>query len=140
MARRPALFSFMVGRTVPYTGSIGARVVHLEPGLARVQLPDRRRVRNHLRSVHAIALANVGEFSTGLAALTALPDGYRSILTGIDVRYVKKARGTLTAEARFMPHAIEGDTDIVVEGEIRDAECDTVATVRALWRVGQPKR
>ena len=51
------LFSRMVGRAAPYTGSIGATVVALRPGFAQVELQDRKPIRNHLASIHAVALA-----------------------------------------------------------------------------------
>ena len=120
---------------VPYTASIGAVVERFEPGHVVVRLPDRRRVRNHLRSVHAIALANVGELSTGLALLGALDPGTRGILTGIDVRYAKKARGVLRAEARCTVPDVTGPVDHAVEAAIVDADGDVVATVTALWRL-----
>ena len=75
------LFSQAVRLAVPYTGALGARVISLEPGRAVVTLRDRRGVRNHLGSVHAIALANLAEMASGLAMVSALPPGVRSIVT-----------------------------------------------------------
>lgn len=130
------LFSRLLGFMVPYTGSIRATVEHFEPGHARVRLRDRRRVRNHLRSVHAIALANVGEVTTGLALIGSVGSDVRAILTGLDVRYTKKARGPLVAESECqVPHVTES-IDLPVEATVRDASSDVVATVTAHWRLG----
>lgn len=130
------VFNRLLGFMVPYSGSIRATVVQLDPGHVRVRLRDRRRVRNHLRSVHAIALANLGELSTGLALIGALGPEARGILTGIDVRYVKKARGSLEAEAQCEVPTVTETMDRSVEAWIRDESGDVVATVTALWRLG----
>jgi acyl-coenzyme A thioesterase PaaI-like protein len=125
---------------VPYSGTIRATVERFEPGDVVVSLADRRRVRNHLRSVHAIALANLGELSTGLALLGGLGADVRGILTGIDVRYLKKARGRLTAEAHCALPSVQSDVDHVVEARIRNAEGTVVATVDAHWRLSPVTR
>lgn len=135
------LFSRLLGLMVPYSGTVGATVIRLEPGRVRVRMRDRRRIRNHLGSIHAIALANLGELATGLALVGALGPEARGILTGIDVRYTKKARGTLEVEARCaVPDAIAEAVDRSVQAEIRDADREVVATVTAHWRLGPVPR
>ena len=133
------IFSKMLGRVVPYTGTIGARVEELRPGYARATLRDRRVVRNHLRSVHAIALMNLAELATGLSLNFALPADARSILKGLSIEYHKKARGTLTAEANAPVLTDNAERDLTVETAIRDEAGEVVATAQAHWRIGPRK-
>ncbi len=132
----PLLFSFALRRMVPYTGTVRPRVVRLEPGASEVTMSDRRRVRNHLRSVHAVALTNLGELATGLATLTALPAGVRGIVVRLSTDYHAKARGRLTAECRVaLPVELHDDDEIDATSRLRDAEGRHVATVTARWRL-----
>jgi acyl-coenzyme A thioesterase PaaI-like protein len=131
----PEVFAWIFARTVPYSGALGARVRHLEPGRVQLELRDRRAVRNHLNSVHALALANLGEMASGLAMTTALPDRMRGIVVGLSAEYLKKARGTLTAEAVVAVPEVRTETDLDVHTEIRDS-VDVVARVTVRWRLG----
>lgn len=130
------LFSRILGRLAPYTGSMGAHVKLLEPGHTLVQLSDRRRVRNHLNSVHAVALINLGEVATGLAVISQLSPNTRGIVTALSAEYRKKARGLLTAECRTDPiPSVSEPMDREVSAEIVDQGRDIVAVVRARWRI-----
>jgi len=130
------LFNLTLSRSVPYSGSIKADVKHIEPGFVKVVLKDRRKIRNHLNSIHAIALANFGELSSGLAMITALPSGTRSIVTHLEIEYLKKARGQLLAEGRASPpDVIDKPVDSLATADILDAEGDLVACVTVLWRL-----
>jgi len=133
------LFSRFVGRAAPYTGTIGAQVVELREGYARVTMRDRRAVRQHLASVHAIALANLAELCGNIAVAYSLPDDARFIVAGFSIEYLKKARGTITAESR--PPAITSSEkrEYPVEVEMRNPEGELVAKATLRTMIG-PKR
>jgi len=92
-----SVFSRLVGQMAPYTGSIHASVSVLREGHAEVVMQDRRSVRNHLDCVHAVALANLAELAGNVALAYSLPDDGRFIVSGMEIEYLKKARGTITA-------------------------------------------
>jgi acyl-coenzyme A thioesterase PaaI-like protein len=129
----------LLGSYVPYTGTLGACIEELEPGHCVVKLRDRRKVRNHLKSVHAMALANLGEMSTGMALMNGLPDNTRGILAGFHVNYLKKARGMLVAECHCTVPENNHECEIEVMCEIRDATGVVVTEVRAHWLIGPEK-
>lgn len=123
------LFSRLVGRMAPYTSTIHATVTVLRPGYAEVQMQDRRGLRNHLSSIHAIALANLGELAGNVALAYSLPDDGRFIVSGMDIEYLKKARGTITAigEPPIPRSAARAHLDVPVV--LRDASGEAVAKV-----------
>lgn len=127
------LFSILLGRVVPYSGSIGARVEQLEAGHAVVVLRDRRAVRNHLNSIHAVALINLAELTSGQAMLTAIGPGVRGIVTDIRMQYHRKARGTVVAESTVTPPPVDAPVRSEITAEIRDSTGELVATGHVTW-------
>src|SRR5262245_4226705 len=123
------IFSRIVGRVAPYTGSIGATIVELRPGFAQVVMPDRRAIRNHLQSVHAIALANLAECAGNMALAYSLPDDARFIVTGLEIEYTKKARGPVTALAECQVPGSATRAEYPISISLRDGSGEEVARV-----------
>ena len=130
------LFSRLLGFMIPYSGSVGPRIRVLEPGHAEVEIPDRRSNRQHLGSVHAIALMNLAEITGGLAMMAGLPPTVRGIVTDLSMTYHKKARGTIRAIARVTVPSVDQDLDFDVTAECFDRQGALVATGHARWRLG----
>jgi acyl-coenzyme A thioesterase PaaI-like protein len=130
------IFIKALGYTAPYTRTIGARVVELREGYAKVTMRDRWTVRNHLRSVHAIALMNMGELTTGLAGTFGLPDDSRGIPVRLEIQFLKKARGLLTAECTTGPVDARTEKEYDFVAVIRNAAGEDVARCTARWRIG----
>lgn len=129
-------FSKLLSFMIPYTGSIQPRVLELAPGYVRVRIKDRRALRNHLHSIHAVAQLNLAEFCTGLAMTSQLSQNGRAIITGLSMEYRKKARGTLTGECRCptISDAVSQSYEIV--SLVHDEAGDVVSKGTAVWLVG----
>jgi len=133
-------FSAAIGRMAPYTGSIGARVLELGERHSKVSMGDRRGLRNHLRSVHAIALANLAELAGNVALAYTLPDDARFIVKGMDIEYVKKARGRIVAEGQCPAIPSAESSEYEVDVVLRDSAGDPVAKAKLRTLVGPKKR
>lgn len=95
------LCSRLICWQAPYFASISPRLESLEPGRCVAVIQHRRRVQNHIGTVHAIALCNLAEFVGGLATDAAMTRSLRWIPKGMSVRYLKKAVGPMRGEAQL---------------------------------------
>ena len=134
------LYSRMVGRLAPYTGSMGAVVQELE----------RRVLPNHAGGPQGGAKPPVvhprgrtgepGRDDGELALGYSLPDDARFIVAGMGLDYVKKARGTITGECRTPPIDSSAKQEYQINVTLRDEGGDVVVegTLRTL--VGPKQR
>jgi acyl-coenzyme A thioesterase PaaI-like protein len=102
MARWPGgswLFSRAICFKAPYFGTISPRFTVLDHGRCEALIKDRRRLHNHIGTVHAIALCNLAELTAGVMTDASLPKGMRWIPKGMSVQYLKKASGLLRGVA-----------------------------------------
>ncbi len=130
------IFSRVVGLLIPYTGSVSPNVEKISPGFAEVFIKDKRRNRNHLRCIHALALGNLGEFTTGLALHFSLRPDRRAILTSLHIEFLKKARGKITGKATIDLTSEIPDGPIEVLASLADSQGEVVTKVTATWLVG----
>lgn len=130
------LFNALLKWRIPYTSSISCRIILIEAGHVIIALPDRRKIRNHLNSIHALAMANLGEFAGGIALMSSLPGNVRGIPVNISTDYFKKARGQLLAECKIQTPKVEADMEFKVKTEITDQQADVVAVTTVSWRLG----
>jgi acyl-coenzyme A thioesterase PaaI-like protein len=130
------LVSALISRAIPYTGTIKPRICAVDVGRAEVAMDDRRAVRNHLKSIHALALANLGEMAANLAVTSRQPEGTRWIVTNLAIEYTKKARGRVTAIAEAPEIDWTQPSFVSVKAVIRDAGGDVVATVSSTVKAG----
>jgi acyl-coenzyme A thioesterase PaaI-like protein len=137
------LFARAVCWRAPYFATIAPRITRLEPGRCEATLRHRRKVTNHIGTVHAIALCNLAELSGGLVTDASIPTSMRWIPKGMQVEYLKKAVGRMRAVATpdFVPVASDDAYALPVTVAITDAAGDAVFRARiAMWVSPKPTR
>ena len=130
------LFSRAVCFKAPYFGSISPRITLLESGRCEATLRHRRKVSNHLGTVHAIALCNLAELTAGLMTDASLPASMRWIPKGMSVEYLQKANGTMHAVATPATIIVESVSgyELPVEVAINDVTGNAVFRARIdMW-------
>jgi acyl-coenzyme A thioesterase PaaI-like protein len=137
MQRWPAgawIFSRAVCFKAPYFGSIAPTIVKLEAGRCEATIPDRRRVHNHIGTVHAIALCNLAELCAGVMTDASLPSDMRWIPKGMTVSYLKKASGTMHGVATPEIPVVSATVgyELPVNVDVRDPGGDVVFNARIL--------
>lgn len=91
------IFSRLIAFRAPFFSSINAQFVELRPGYGEVHLRKRRKVLNHLGTVHAIAMCNLAELVGGSVTDASIPATHRWIPKGMTVEYLAKAETDLRA-------------------------------------------
>ena len=130
------IFSRAIGRFAPYTGTIGARIEELEPGRSLVAMRDRKSIRNHLNSIHAVALTNLVELTGSLSIIASLPADTRMIPIRLEIDFVKKGRGLMTAEATCVIPSSNEKAELPASVVIRDQSQEEIARGRVTVVIG----
>ncbi|WP_097459275.1 DUF4442 domain-containing protein [Mangrovitalea sediminis] len=142
-ARTRAL-SLFFGKMVPFTGTAGIRIEALTDQRCVISLANRRRVRNHIGSVHAVASLLIAESATGFLVGMNVPDDRVPVIKTIKADFVKRAGGDMRVTAtlsdeqvRLIRETEKGETPVQVE--IQDGDGREPILIEMIW-AWTPKR
>lgn len=135
-------------RILPFNAPHGIKIIGLEAEEVRVLLPSRRANQNHLKGMHACAMATACEFCSGMAVLIRFDMGdYRLIMSRLEMQYLRRpAPGDCIAVADVsvdlarqvheeIDHAEDGASRFELPSRLLDANGDVVAKATVHWHV-----
>ena len=136
------IFSALFALKAPYFGTVRPRFTELRPNHAELVIRKRRKVQNHIGTVHVIAICNGLEAAMGALAEATVPAHKRWIPKGMDVSYTAKATSDITCIAETDPEQWTGDDpDVPVRVRaVRDDGTVVVEGVIRLWVTEKPQR
>lgn len=94
----------------------------LRPGYGRITMKNRRAVRNHLNSAHAVAMCNLCELAGGTTLDVTLPSHLRWIPSGMEVEYLRIAKKDLTGTCVIPAESIKGKGSPPVNVSVTDTK------------------
>jgi acyl-coenzyme A thioesterase PaaI-like protein len=106
-ALRPAALSLALGNAVPFAGTARLRFELLTREKVIVSIKNRRRVQNHIRGLHAAAMALLAETATGFCVGLSIPDDKLPLIKTLKVEYLQRAQGDMRAVAILRPEQLE---------------------------------
>lgn len=134
------MFSRVFSQKAPYFATIGANFTELRPNFCEVFLRKRRKVQNHIGTVHVIAISNAMEMAMGALAESTIPAHLRWIPKGMTLSYTAKATSDLRVQATTNPEDWkEGDLPVSVKA-YRDDETVVVEGTIMLYISAKPAR
>ncbi len=134
------IFSRLFTLKAPYFATVRPRFTELRPNHAELTVRKRRRVHNHIKTVHVIAICNGLEAAMGALAEASIPPGKRWIPKGMEVSYTARADSDITCVAETDPAAWTGenpDVPVRVRGVRADGTVVVDGVIR-LWVTERP--
>ena len=140
------ILNWSLDRMIPFNKPHGFRIVELSDTHLKTRIPYRKRNFNHIRGLHACALATISEFTTGFLLITKLDaKKYRLIMQRLEMDY--HYQGKMDAYASFeisndwleekiySPLKSTEATVIPCEVKIHDDKGNHLTTGKVYWQV-----
>lgn len=141
---RSWLLNYLLGSTIKFVGTAGVKCQTLTREESVWTLKNRKKVRNHIKGVHAAAMGLLAETATGMVIGMNVPDDRTPVIKSMKVNYLKRAAGDLTAVAKLTGEQIQYILDnekgeMLVPVEVTDSEGKQPIECEMLW-AWTPKR
>lgn len=141
--QQPVL-NFAIRKTVKLVGTAKLDVVELTNTHSIFKLKNRKRVQNHIGTIHAAGMALIAETATGMVVGMNVPDDRVPVIKSFKVDFLKRVKGDLVAKAHLTEAQIEqiltrekGETEVAVT--VTDEEGKEPIECQMLW-AWTPKR
>lgn len=135
---RPFVLSLIMGTAVKFAGTAKIRVEKLTADECIITLKNRKKVQNHIGSVHAAAAALIAESATGFMTALSISDDRLIILKSMSLQYTRRSSGNMKAVARlseedlaFINNTPKGDLKVPVT--ITDETGEETITAEIIW-------
>lgn len=140
------VLNWSLNRMIPFNKPHGFKVVAIGDDYLKSFIPFRKRNFNHIRGLHACALATLSEFTTGFLLVSKL-DGkkFRLIMQRLEMDYHYQGKMNATAEftatrewlTEKIYAPLEHNDAVVVPCEVRiqDEQGNHLTTGKVYWQI-----
>lgn len=139
------LLNRVMSHAVPFNKPHGFKVVDITSHHVTTFAPYCKKNFNHVRGIHACAIATAGELAAGIVLMYHLsPAQYRFIMSTMQIDYHYQAKKNITAMATLSTeekinilNILENDdkTSQLVITTVRDEDHQLIATVKTTWQI-----
>ena len=142
---RSKALTTLFAKTVHFTGTAGIKIEELTDGHAVISVKNKKNVRNHIGSVHAVASILIAESATGYVVGMNIPDSSVPVIKSIKAEYVKRASGDMRAvssltEGQILDMQTQEKGETVVPVTVTDGDGKEPIIMEMVWAWTPKKR
>lgn len=127
-----------IGRVVPFVGTAGLDFEKMTCEEVIVNIPNRKKVQNHISQVHAAASVLLAETASGMVLGMNVPDDKLPLMKSLGAKFIKRSTGaqkaiaTLTSEQiNLIRETEKGDVNVAVK--LIDSTGKEVVVTEMIW-------
>lgn len=139
-------FSRLFGSVVKFAGHSDVEFIEMDPQRVKLRMKNKRKLQNHIGSVHAVAMSLLAESASGSIVALNLDADKLALCKGMYVDFTRRtAKGEIFAEATLTDEQVElinstpkGETE--VKTVVTDCKGENPVEVKMVWAWVPAKR